>query len=77
MCKLFTLDETRSHRVELILLYTMRTQAKVWDISRCLPLHSLEGHKEAVFAVDVDAKDSMVFTGSADKVNQHQLILKL
>lgn len=40
----------------------------MWDISRCLPVHSLEGHTEAVFAVDLDDKLSLVFTGSADRV---------
>jgi len=46
----------------------------VWDISRCLLLFSLEGHKDAVFAVDMDDNDSLILTGSADRVNIMSLL---
>lgn len=43
-------------------------QAKVWDVSRCKLLQTLEGHSAAVFAVDMDEEGTLVITGSADRV---------
>ena len=43
-------------------------QAKVWDVNRCMLLHTLMGHNAAVFAVDMNEAGSIVITGSADRV---------
>lgn len=48
-------------------LYSL--QAKIWNIKRCLLVHTLSGHDGAVFSVDVTEDSSLVITASADKVS--------
>lgn len=53
------------------------TQAKVWDISRCLLLTTLTGHNAAIFAVDMSEDGSLVITGSADRVREGKKVCML
>ena len=45
------------------------TQAVVWNIRHCKLKQQLSGHAGAVFAVDLDEKAKLAYTGSGDKVN--------
>ena len=47
-------------------------QAVVWDIRHCALVRRLEGHRGAVFAVDLDSLARIAFTASGDKVEYSQ-----
>ena len=47
-------------------------QAVVWDIRHCALVWRLEGHRGAVFAVDLDSLARIAFTASGDKVEYSQ-----
>ena len=55
--------------------YAICTQAVVWNIRRCKLKHQLYGHTGAVFAVDLDDKARLAYTGSGDKVNTKTVYL--
>ena len=44
-------------------------QVCVWDVRRCEVVKVLEGHKGAVFAVEMDDATETVFSGSRDNVS--------
>ena len=44
-------------------------QAVMWNIRHCKLKRQLCGHAGAVFAVDLDEKAKLAYTGSGDKVN--------
>ena len=46
-------------------------QVCVWNVRHCRLVHTLEGHKMAVFAVEMDDSARRVFSGSRDYVRQH------
>ncbi len=41
----------------------------MWDVRRCEVVKVLEGHKGAVFAVEMDDATERVFSGSRDNVS--------
>ena len=51
-----------------ILCLFISLQLKLWDLRTCLLEHTLVGHMQAVFCVDMDEDCSMVISGSADRV---------
>ncbi len=48
--------------------FLMLHQARIWNVGNCRLLHTLRGHREAVFCADMDEDVSIVLTGSADRV---------
>ena len=63
-----------------ILLWSMwyvtlpHTQAVVWNIRHCKLKQQLCGHAGAVFAVDLDEKAKLAYTGSGDKVSTNYIL---
>lgn len=48
-------------------------QAVLWNIRHCKLKHQLCGHAGAVFAVELDEKAKLAYTGSGDRVNASPL----
>ena len=49
-------------------------QARIWDVGRCYLLHTLKGHRGAIYCIDMDTKGDMVITGSSDKVRDNKKV---
>ena len=43
-------------------------QVCLWDVRRCQQMRVLQGHKGAVFAVDLNDDADLVYSGAGDRV---------